>query len=261
MKGLGWIPACVLVAFALTAATAQAAPPPNDNFAQAQTLTAPSVVIGTTAGATSEPGEPAATTPDPIYGNPFPAHSVWYRFTAPSNGLATLELCGSGDDNDIVVGVFTGSAVAGLTRIADDDDACTGIAGPSEVSFDATAGTTYPIAVDAWPGSLLPFVMNVSFDGLAAGPGPTAPTAPNTNINKAPRKKTDKKVKVEFSSDDPAAGFDCKLDTGNFEHCTSPQKVKANKEGVHTLVVHAIGAGSIGPDASVRWKYKKADKH
>jgi hypothetical protein len=156
-----------------------------------------------------------------------------------------------------VIGVFTGGSLTGLTKIASDDDSCSGgaSAAPSTLTFAAAAGTTYPIAVDAYPGSPGPFTMNVSFVN-------TDTTAPNTLIDKAPKKKTTKKkVTIEFSSDDPSAHFECKVDKGDFEACTSPLKVKAKKPGKHKVAVHAIdAAGNVGPDANVSWKYKKKKK-
>ena len=59
-------------------------PPPNDNFADAVVITGQSgQVQGTNVGATSELGEPQHG-----YGYGL---SVWYRWTAPSTGLATLQ--------------------------------------------------------------------------------------------------------------------------------------------------------------------------
>src|SRR4029453_13648523 len=60
--------------------------PANDDFANAEAISGESgSVAGTTVGASRQPGEPD-----------YLEASVWYRWTAPSNGWATFELCGSG---------------------------------------------------------------------------------------------------------------------------------------------------------------------
>ncbi len=57
-----------------------AAQPVNDNYADAPSFASPvGTVTGTTIGATSESGE------DARFG-----HSVWWRWTAPSNGTYTF---------------------------------------------------------------------------------------------------------------------------------------------------------------------------
>jgi hypothetical protein len=85
-------------------------------------------------------------------------------------------------------------------------------------------------------------------------------SAPDTAIDKGPKKKTRKrKAKFRFSSDDPSATFECKLDKKDFESCTSPQKYKKLKRRKHTFEVHAIdAAGNVDatPDA-LKWKVKK----
>lgn len=112
--------------------------PANDNFADATELTAalPIAVTGTNREATREPNEPAH---DGTNGGA----SVWYRWVAPAAGPVSIDTCGS--DFDTVLGVYTGSAVNALAKVASDDNTC---GTRSQVSFEATAGTTYWIAVD-----------------------------------------------------------------------------------------------------------------
>ncbi len=77
-------------------------------------------------------------------------------------------------------------------------------------------------------------------------------TAPDTEITKGPKKKVrtkkrKKKVKFEFSSDDPSASFECSLDDEDFEPCTSPDKEKV-KKGRHSFEVRAVdAAGNVDP--------------
>jgi len=124
-------------------------PPPapaNDNFASAQVISGCSgTVTGSNAGATREVGEPNHS-PDNGGGN----RSIWYQWTAPSTGSATITTAGSGFDT--VMGVYTGTSVGSLTVVgkADDNSATDKT---STVTFNATAGTVYHIAVDGYNNS------------------------------------------------------------------------------------------------------------
>jgi hypothetical protein len=66
-------------------------------------------------------------------------------------------------------------------------------------------------------------------------------TAPETFIDSAPSDPSSStEATFEFSSDDPSATFECKLDSGSFEPCTSPQTYTGLSEGSHTFSVRAI---------------------
>jgi hypothetical protein len=115
--------------------------PANNNFGAAQALTGSSGTLsGSNRLATKEAGEPthAGTTG---------GKSVWYQWTAPGDGQATLDTLGS--EFDTVLAVYTGGAINSLTTIASNDD-FTASSRASQVSFAATAGTTYRIAVDGY---------------------------------------------------------------------------------------------------------------
>jgi hypothetical protein len=124
-------------------------PPANDNFSAAQGVAGCSgTTTGTNVSATRESGEPNHA-PDG-HGGP---HSVWYSWTAPSTGPAQITTAGSSFDT--VLAVYTGNAVNSLTLIGNNDDVQVGQVTSSIVSFTATAGTVYRIAVDGYdnPGS------------------------------------------------------------------------------------------------------------
>ena len=104
----------------------------NNNFADAQNLVGTSgQVTGHNNGATGEPAEPthyfAAAT----------ASSVWYRWTPTQSGTAVLDYSATGFYP--VLAVYTGSSLATLTRVAQSYS--------SRMSFAATAGTTYYLAI------------------------------------------------------------------------------------------------------------------
>ncbi len=110
--------------------------PPNDHFAGAIALAGTSgSTVGSNTNATVESGEPA-------HANRGPNASIWYRYTAPSNGTLTVGTCGSSFDT--VLAVYTGTAVSALTLIASNDDAC---GAQSRLVSPVVSGTTYRIAV------------------------------------------------------------------------------------------------------------------
>lgn len=123
-------------------------PPANDNFANAQVISGcAGSVNGTNVGATRENGEinHLSTTNDPTGGG---TRSIWYRWQAPASGSVTFNT--SGSSFDTVMGIYTGNAVNALTVIGQHDDVVPGTVRTSVITFNATAGTTYMIAVDGY---------------------------------------------------------------------------------------------------------------
>ncbi|WP_164929161.1 FG-GAP repeat domain-containing protein [Gloeobacter violaceus] len=109
-------------------------PPTNDDFADRETISGTAAtVMGTNVAATKEPGEPD-------HGGNVGGASIWYTWTAPSTGTASLNTCSS--FFSVLLGVYTGNAVSALTPIAS--------IGSCQLSFSAAAGTTYQIAVDGF---------------------------------------------------------------------------------------------------------------
>ena len=124
--------------------------PTNDAFASAISISGTEgSTEGTTVRATRQPGEPNhagnANTP-----------SVWYYWSCPTNGTVMFDTIGS--TFDTVLAVYTGSAVGSLTLVASDNDS--GGGGASKLTFSATAGTTYRIAVAGWNGAAGSLVLN-----------------------------------------------------------------------------------------------------
>lgn len=113
--------------------------PPGDDFLGRVPLPADEAgtIATTNRLATAEPGEP-------FHAGKSGHHSIWFGWTAPASGHATLQTVGS--DFDTLLGVYTGSAVHALTEIVGDDDG--GGFFTSQVDFNAVAGTSYSIAVD-----------------------------------------------------------------------------------------------------------------
>jgi len=153
-------------------------PPANDNFANAQVISGCSgSVAGSTFGATKEAGEPSHDPSDSA--SLSPGHTVWYRWQAPSSASTTITTLGS--DYDTILAVYTGSTLSTLSRLAFNDDVQDGVIRTSSVTFNATAGTVYSIAVDGWGGDVVADIGAVNLNWTASGctsPSPT-PTPAN----------------------------------------------------------------------------------
>ena len=151
--------------------------PANDAFAVATTISGESGTgSGNTTLASRETGEPS-------HGDASSTASVWYRWTAPSDGQLTVSTQGSGFDT--LLGVYSGSAVNGLTTLAQNDDADVGGVVWSQVQVAVTAGNTYAIAVDGWGGRRggVSLVWNMAAGRTPAPtptPSPSQPSAPGS---------------------------------------------------------------------------------
>ncbi|HEY5884872.1 MAG TPA: NF038122 family metalloprotease [Pyrinomonadaceae bacterium] len=120
--------------------------PANNDFVNAQTITGcTGSVTGTNVSAHKEPGEPSHS-PDGNEGG----GSVWYQWVAPSDGSVTITTESS--NYDTLLAVYTGNAVNALTATEKNDDVQLGVITTSTVTFTASAGVVYRIAVDGWGG-------------------------------------------------------------------------------------------------------------
>lgn len=141
LPALPWMKLAVAAGLGL-APLAAAAAPANDDFANA-------IVIGNLAGsvsgtnndATLETNEPDFINTDDYAGV---VKSVWYQWTAPSNGVAAFDTFGSSFDT--VLAVYTNSFTDPI--YAGNDDYLPGVIPQSYVTFTAQAGTTYFISVN-----------------------------------------------------------------------------------------------------------------
>lgn len=166
--------------------------PPNDYFTNSISLgMATSVTVtATNVLATREPGEPKIT------GNSG-GHSLWWNWTAPSNGVVTIDT--SGSTFDTLLGVYTGDSVSSLTQVAANDDAAGRGDGTSQVKFSVVTGTQYQIAVDGKSGATGGIQLSVSFL-----PDTKAPTVSITSP-KSGAKLTNSTVVVQGKATDNLA--------------------------------------------------------
>ncbi len=220
--------------------------PPNDDFADAQTITGPNGSVGgTTLAATREPGEPDHFTINDLNDSSVGERSVWYRWTAPFSGTATLDDCASHWMDSNIIAVYTGGQLNALSRVADNNGACPN-GSESKVTFGATAGTTYSIAVAAFfERDQAPFTLGLELiDDVP--PETTITSGPSGAVN------TDSAT-FKFVSSEPGSTFRCRLDGATFSPCSSPKSYTGLSGGSHTFRVRAIDpAGNPDPTPAVR---------
>lgn len=157
--------------------------PANNDFANAQQVAGGSgSITGTTMGATREQDEP-------LHAGNGGGRSIWYRWTAPASGAYRFDTIGSGFDT--LLAVYTGSNLGQLTLVTANDDIVTGVTTNSTVTFIATAGATYRVAIDGWSApdqsrepSAGPVTLNWAAATVSPAIGGFAPTsgAPGTSV-------------------------------------------------------------------------------
>ena len=119
--------------------------PGNDNFVSRLFLTGGTVdVVDSSLNATRETGEPR------ILSLTNGGHSLWWSWTAPTTDNVTITTIGS--NFDTILGVYTGSVLSSLALVAANDDFNGNPT--SSVTFAATAGTSYQIAVDSFGSTI-----------------------------------------------------------------------------------------------------------
>lgn len=203
----------------------------NDDFAQATAIPGPDALYSfDTAPATKQSGEPNHA------GN-VGGKSIWYSWQAPANGTTTIDTCGSSFDT--LLAVYTGAVVSALTPVASNDDFC---GQQSSVSFAATSGVTYRIAVDGYasvapPGAFGTGQLSLQLSTMASSPpqllidGPEGPTS-----------STD--ASFYFGADRYTTSFTCSLDTATPAPCWPDQQFTSLADGEHTFHVSAGGTNA-----------------
>jgi hypothetical protein len=117
-------------------------PSANNNFANA------TIISGTAGESSGNNVNFTRETGEPRHDGVNASRSAWWSWTSPTNGTMTFETIGSAFDT--IIGVYTGTAVDALNRVTSNDDIILGDIWQSRATFNATAGTTYRIAVDGF---------------------------------------------------------------------------------------------------------------
>ena len=150
----------------------------NDMFSDATAIEGDAgTAYSSNSYATSESGEPAHR-----FG---PFHSMWFAYTAPSDGELVVDTGGS--NYDTTLAAYTGSRVDQLTKLDENDDAAFNgsITLQSRVTIDVTAGTTYYVAVDGYAGRTGAITLNWTLTRAAPPDAPTSVRAVATGSDRA----------------------------------------------------------------------------
>jgi CSLREA domain-containing protein len=157
---------------------------------------------------------------------------------APAITTATTELVSGTSLPNALVQVYLTTEAAGTI--------------PGDVT--GLLGTTTADGTGSWVLQKASFTRTVQGgDGLSASQTPATGSselsaavavadtvAPETQITKGPDgRTTDRTPKFKFTSDDPDATFECKLDTKSYRSCTSPKTLKKLSFGKHVFRVRA----------------------
>jgi len=133
--------------------------PGADQFTGGTSITVLSnSVTGANFAATREPDEPR-------HFNLGTSNSVWYKWRAPTNGIATFDTRGS--TFDTVLAVYVGSVFSRFTEVASDDDS--GGFHTSKVSWNALAGVDYRVVIDGVTGEAGDYVCSWNLEATNAG--------------------------------------------------------------------------------------------
>jgi uncharacterized delta-60 repeat protein len=145
IAGRGWLKPALVLCVVMLAGIA-GAQPANDSFTNAAAISGLSGTLsGNNTGATLETGEPNFINADDYAGVD---KSVWYQWTAPSNGVVAFDTFGSSFDTVLAVYGSVSNAPDFGNLVAANDDYITYLIVASRVTFTAVAGTTYYISVN-----------------------------------------------------------------------------------------------------------------
>jgi hypothetical protein len=218
--------------------------PPNDHFANATLLVLTNnaaTVTGFTTNATKQSGEPdhAANSG---------GHSIWWRWTAPAAGPVSLDTRGSYADTTL--GVYTGATLGALTSVASNDDINPGIIQASALTFNATAGTTYHLAVDGFNNAdgngadSAGITLNLGFSPS----GPALPVISSQPANVTVATGGTASFTVVATG---ATGYQWTFNGGAISGATGPTHTIANAQAAHAgsyFVILTNAAGSLNSD-------------
>jgi hypothetical protein len=145
-------------------------PPPNDLFINAAaTVGFGGIYHASNYGFTREPLEPS-------HAGGAGQRSAWWRWTAPISGPTVINTADSSFDT--LLAVYIGNSVSTLRKVAENDDIDPILDQiQSEVSFGATAGITYWIAVDGFTDGIIQEEGSIRLEISQKGGQPTGNNA------------------------------------------------------------------------------------
>jgi hypothetical protein len=173
----------------------------------------------------------------------------------PAGGAACWN-AGPGFDDCAAWGNFTGS---GLPESPGSPAAPAGVPDGQALRRSTSPGcSTLLERSDDTDSSIVDFSLVAPQPRTNSVP-PTEVPCPSTTITKGPSGKThDRTPTFKFKSSAPSATFECKLDHGDLEACTSPHTLPKLSFGKHKFQVRArVGASTDPSPATQRFKVVK----
>lgn len=164
-----WSLACTIAILLVAGQTAYAAPS-NDNCANAiQTGNVTNLAFNTTGG-----------TPDGPTGSSMGVNvDIWYIYTPAHTGIATISLCGSSFDTQLVV--YSGDQCPATTQreIAYNDDFC---GYQSQLNVSVVCGNKYLIQIGGFAGGTGTGVLTISSSGTPCSSAPANNNCANATV-------------------------------------------------------------------------------
>jgi hypothetical protein len=147
----------------------------NDNLASDTVLLGTTNQTFTTVNAITSNQFASKEVGEPNHAGNVGGKSVWFQWTAPAAGIVSVDTHGSSFNT--LLAVYTGNSISTLTAIAsnDDDGSANGTSG---LSFTASAGTIYKIAVDGFNGASGNVLLNLQLNTSVTSSGGSAKQVP-----------------------------------------------------------------------------------
>jgi len=129
--------------------SASAVDPPGDNIESPYVMSQPygTLVVDSAVTATTQPGEP-------VFGK---GHTVWFRWTAPADGPVAFDTIRG--YFPIIIKGYAGTTLANITPVQPLPDPSPAGPRPNRIRFQAQAGQSYSVQVDASTEQLGRFVL------------------------------------------------------------------------------------------------------
>ena len=134
-----------------------------------------------------------------------------------------------------------------------------GVAFECRLNGGAWEACTSPRAYSNLPDATHTFAVRAIGDDGRADPTPASSTwtvdttAPDTSISAGPSGTSSASATFTLASGDPGAGFECRLDAGPWQSCSSTKTYSALTEGPHTFEARAVdAAGNVDSTPSAR---------
>jgi hypothetical protein len=175
--------------------------------------------------------------------DPTPASLIWtVDTTTPETTIASGPADGATLSSGDASFTFSSNEAGSTLECSLDSAAYTGCTSPKEYTDLSEGSHTFSVRATDAAGN------------TDASPASTTwtvdTTAPETKIDSNPYALTKgPSASFDFSSTEPGSSFQCKLDSGTYESCTSPMILTGLSDGSHTFAVKATDAAG-NTDAS-----------